>query len=265
MNFIHHFRNVMERMAEDPALRGNHISLYMALFYHWNRFRFRTPLAIIREDMMQLSKIASTATYTRCLKDLERQGYLTYEPSCSQYSPSYVHLFNFEKAERKNNGKGDENDSGKDSRKAAEKVTEPKLNNTNLTNSINGVNHDHNPQQKFYRSERRDQGVQKNPDDGADDRHDEQNLQTGRDGRPETLDEVKAWFAEAKASAASAEKFYHYYESVGWKVGGKAVIKNWKASARYWLMNENTTIHDTPKLKPGNLHVAPGKDYSEPL
>jgi hypothetical protein len=265
MNFIHHFRNVMDRIAEDPVLRGNHISLYMALFYHWNRFRFRTPLAIIREDMMQLSKIASTATYTRCLKDLERQGYLTYEPSCSQYRPSYVHLVNFEKAERKDNEKGDRNDSEKDIRKAAEKVTEPELNNTNLPNSVNDVNHDDNPQQKTYESENGDQSIQKIPDDSAGDRHDAQDLQTGRDKRPKTLDEVKAWFAEAQAPAASAEKFFHYYESIGWKAGGKATITNWKASARYWLTNEKTKPHDTPKLKPGNLHVAPGKDYSEPL
>jgi hypothetical protein len=34
-----------------------------------------------------------------------------------------------------------------------------------------------------------------------------------------------------------ADKFWHYYESVGWKVG-KHEMKSWKAAVRTWELNQ---------------------------
>jgi len=48
---------------------------------------------------------------------------------------------------------------------------------------------------------------------------------------------LKEWIEYAKSLAppyaeTDAEGAWNYYESVGWKVGGKAPMKNWKASCR---------------------------------
>ena len=37
-----------------------------------------------------------------------------------------------------------------------------------------------------------------------------------------------------------AEKFFDHFSSNGWKVGGKAPMKDWKASARNWIRNSGT-------------------------
>lgn len=39
-----------------------------------------------------------------------------------------------------------------------------------------------------------------------------------------------------------AQKFYDYFSSNGWKVGGKAVMKDWKAACRNWIRNNQTKI-----------------------
>lgn len=51
-------------------------------------------------------------------------------------------------------------------------------------------------------------------------------------------DDVKAYFLEKKDTEDNANKFYDYYESNGWKVGGRTTMKDWKASARNWMRNE---------------------------
>ena len=51
-----------------------------------------------------------------------------------------------------------------------------------------------------------------------------------------TLQEVKEYCLE-RGNAVDPQKFFDYYESVGWKVG-KNPMKNWKASVRYWESNQ---------------------------
>ena len=50
---------------------------------------------------------------------------------------------------------------------------------------------------------------------------------------PPTLDEVKAYNRE-KQLHIDCERFIDYYTSNGWKVGGRAPMKDWKAAARNW-------------------------------
>ena len=54
-----------------------------------------------------------------------------------------------------------------------------------------------------------------------------------------TLEEVKAFAAELDAERC-VENFHDHFESNGWLVGGKAVMKNWKAAFRKWVRNEPT-------------------------
>ena len=53
-------------------------------------------------------------------------------------------------------------------------------------------------------------------------------------GRPSSLHEVKDYFKEIDSSVEEAEKFVDWYDSVGWKVKGGNLVKDWKACARRW-------------------------------
>ena len=66
-----------------------------------------------------------------------------------------------------------------------------------------------------------------------------------------TLEEVQAYCKERKSSI-SAEYFYDYYESNGWKVG-KNPMKDWKATVRRWELREqsNSKNSQQPELKEG--------------
>src|SRR5690606_22282479 len=72
-----------------------HISLYIALFQFWNFNRFKNPISISRDEIMRISKIASKATYHKCLKNLHSLGYIDYQPSYNPFKGSQVFMLNF--------------------------------------------------------------------------------------------------------------------------------------------------------------------------
>ena len=63
---------------------------------------------------------------------------------------------------------------------------------------------------------------------------------------PPTLVEINAYIKE-KSYAVNGEKFFYYYESVGWIVGGKKQMKSWKASIANWHIRDGET--QKPKTK----------------
>ena len=71
-NYIIHLNSTFKRFADDENATPFHISLYMALFHKWNSAKFRNPISVARDDLMFLSKIGSTNTYTKCLKELDK-------------------------------------------------------------------------------------------------------------------------------------------------------------------------------------------------
>ena len=82
---------------------------------------------------------------------------------------------------------------------------------------------------------------------------------------PPTLEFVKIYFDEKGVSSIEAEKFFNYFESNGWLVGGRAKMKDWKAAARNWILN---IPKFAPKPKPsGNnpFNLNQYKNYGEPL
>lgn len=52
---------------------------------------------------------------------------------------------------------------------------------------------------------------------------------------PPTEAEAIAYFAEQGSSEQEAENFIDHYTANGWTQSGKAKIKDWKSSARYWI------------------------------
>ncbi len=60
-----------------------------------------------------------------------------------------------------------------------------------------------------------------------------------------TADDIRQYAAENKMPNFDAEYFIDYYESVGWKIGGKSPMKSWQATVRRWISKGGTDQHDS--------------------
>ncbi|MDY7397046.1 transcriptional regulator [Aureibaculum sp. 2210JD6-5] len=87
--------------------------------------------------------------------------------------------------------------------------------------------------------------------------------------QPQNVEEVIQFFKEKQNSKTEAEKFFNYYESNGWKVGGKTDMKDWKAAARNWIIKANESnqkpTSSTHVQNRDNLNTSTNKNYNEPL
>ena len=79
------------------------------------------------------------------------------------------------------------------------------------------------------------------------------------------MEEIKDFFLSSKGTDLEADKFFNYYESNGWLVGGKSKMKNWKAAAKNWMANASKFQKFKPPEKETYLNVNQDKDYSVPL
>lgn len=81
------------------------------------------------------------------------------------------------------------------------------------------------------------------------------------------LKEVLKYFQEQNFSELEANKFFNYFSSNEWLVGGKSPMKNWKAAAKNWLLNNKKYSNNNSKksIQPQNLSSSINKNYSERL
>jgi len=63
-----------------------------------------------------------------------------------------------------------------------------------------------------------------------------------------TTEQVHAYAAELNQPTFDAGKFCDHYESNGWRVGGKASMKCWRASVRQWLRTGGTQSNGRPSV-----------------
>lgn len=98
VNYIKHLNAVYTRMAEDQRLSPHHISLYLALFQMWNLNHFRSPVSVSRSELKLLAKIGSNNTYSKCLRNLDEFGYISYSPSTNPMLGSTVSCIRFDTA-----------------------------------------------------------------------------------------------------------------------------------------------------------------------
>lgn len=80
------------RSINDPMIKPTHISLYLALFQFWHHNGLKNPVNIDRKEVMEVSKIASKATYHKCIAELHNKGYIKYLPSKNPFKSSMVYL-----------------------------------------------------------------------------------------------------------------------------------------------------------------------------
>mgnify|MGYP000514729982 CR=1 FL=1 len=88
------------------------------------------------------------------------------------------------------------------------------------------------------------------------------------EGKKPTLLQLETHFAAKQWPAVEAQKFFNYYQSNGWLVGGKTPMQSWKACASNWMLNSvkfNNGKTNNENNKAGKLHTTTNKNYGEPL
>jgi hypothetical protein len=281
MNYIKHLTGFFEKVAIDKTLNPTHVSLYVALFQFWNCNRFKNPISISRDEVMRISKISSKATYHKCLKNLHSLGYINYEPSYNPFKGSHVYLFNFsddlkpipksEKTAIPNTepvfelvneqvvnklytGSGTSNETG------TEQALVPYINNTNIPNISNDL--------KIVNLDEQAKKIE--IDDGflKSDAFEEKEKSSAKKEKEEipTIENVKAYFLEQHFPELEAIKFFNYFSSNGWLVGGKTPMVDWQAAAQNWILNAPKFIsNEQQSYRAKHLNTGTDKDYSEPL
>lgn len=289
MNYIKHLTGFFEKVATDKTLNPTHVSLYIALFQFWNCNRFKNPISISRDEVMRISKISSKATYHKCLKNLHSLGYINYEPSYNPFKGSHVYLFNFsddlkpisknektaipknkpvfglvnEQVVNKSNTSSDtSNETG------AEQALVSYINNTNIPNISNDlkiVNLDEQSQNFEINNDfLKNIGTQEKEKSSA--KKEKEFLVTSSAVEKPTIEEVKSYFFEEHFPEIEAIKFFNYFSSNGWLVGGKTPMVNWQAAAQNWMLNASKFIsNELQSNRAKHLNTGTDKDYSEPL
>ena len=67
-----------------------------------------------------------------------------------------------------------------------------------------------------------------------------------------SVDDVKA-YCEGRKNSVDAERFVAYYESVGWRIGGKSPMRDWRAAVRTWERRQ--TSEPQTKRKPDEIPI----------
>ena len=275
MNYIKHLTGFFERVIIEKTLNPTHISLYMALFQFWNCNRFRNPISISRDEVMRISKISSKATYHKCLKNLHALRYIDYQPSYNPFKGSHVIMFNFSedlkplsKSERKlKNEQLSEpvneqvlNKSWTSSETSSEQALVPSINNINKTNNLN-IENVLNLETQVQKI-----GDLENSKFKINISEKEKSCEKKEKDVTSTIENVKAYFLEQHFPELEAIKFFNYFSSNGWLVGGKTPMVDWHAAAQNWILNAPKFVSNEQQPNRGKyLNTATDKDYSEPL
>jgi len=89
---------------------------------------------------------------------------------------------------------------------------------------------------------------------------------------PPSEQHIQIYFEEKGSPPVEGEKFFNYYQSNGWLIGGKSKMKDWKAAARNWILNQkkfnSKTKKDNPQKKlskSGSSKLNQDKNYNTPL
>jgi hypothetical protein len=277
MNYIKHLTGFFDKVAKDKVLNPTHVSMYVALFQFWNCNRFKNPISISRDEVMRISKISSKATYHKCLKNLHALGYINYEPSYNPFKGSQVYLFNLSD-ELKPMSKNEKNTSSNNvpvfkpvdeqalnksctsSETSTEQALVSYINNTNIPNISNNL--------KIVNLDEQSQNFE--IEDDIFKNQDDKNQKEKSSAKKEkvnipVIEEVKTYFFKQTFPELEAIKFFNYFSSNGWLVGGKTPMVDWQAAAQNWILNANKfNIPENPN-RAKHLNTITEKDYSEPL
>ncbi|POS02208.1 hypothetical protein Q361_105103 [Flavobacterium croceum DSM 17960] len=282
MNYIKHLTGFFNRIALENSLNPTHISLYLALFQCWNVNRFKNPIIISRDEMMKGSKIASKATYHKCIKELQRLNFLDYFPSYNPYSGTQVFMMNFSEGNNFSQNSSDTTSSNNDPTRLFFKPSKPKNEsvNSNVAEQVNEPPYIYNNKQTLKNDKNidRDTNFQNFNEDlflkNETAEQKEKNSAKKEKVKSPPLESVKEFFKFQNFTEFEAERFFNYYSSIGWLIGGKTKMKDWQAAARNWMLNtpkfkinlpNPSTQKANPQPRAYNLNATIDKNYAEPL
>ena len=209
----------------------------MALFQFWNQHRFPSSFTVARSDLMNLSKIKSKTTYSKCLKELMSWHYIIYEPSNNPLNKSRFSLINiwasaWPRAELLELDTSPNNGPPLDESVPA--------NGLPLDQSVPANGPPLIPLYKTYK-------------------HKHINVEVPPD---QIL--VIDFFLSQESTKEEGQKFWNHYESIEWK-SGNTKIKNWQAAATKWLIGGKQRNTKGLVQKMDYLHTTKNKDYGKPL
>jgi len=268
MNYILQLSGFFQRVAADNRLNPTHVSLYMAIFQFWNAERFQNPVSISRQELMRISKISAKATYHKCIKDLHNFGYIQYLPSFNPFKGSLVYLFDMQSS-----AKPVSTHDRTNIETSIEQALAPYINKENILN-LNIENEEAQPKNDIVLkvSKNKVKVVEINGEKVDPKKLPEKSTRAIRpiNAFQPTIEKIREYFLEQNSSEVEAQKFFNHFQSNGWKVGGKAPMKDWQAAAGNWILNipqfsPQPQIGVQKQPIPGNLNVTTGKNYSEPL
>ena len=259
MNYIKHLTGFFNCILREKNIYPTHISLYLALFQSWNVSRFKNPITISREEMMKASRIASKATYHKCIKELQLLGFIEYLPSYNPYSGTEVIMYNLSDGKKplssSINGQTKlviEQVNGQ----VTEHVIEPHIYNNKQTFKNNkNISIESNLEflieEEFLKTREKEK------------------KSSAKKKESPSLESVKEFFKVEVYPEIEAERFFNYYTSTGWLIGGKTPMKDWNAAARNWVLTTSKFSINSPKIaeqsRANNLQTNNDKDYAEPL
>lgn len=284
INFIQHINTFWKYATNDARLKPNHISLYIALFMTWNKHRFRHRFPIKREKMMQTSKIGSANTYTHCLKELHKCGYIIYRPSGRPYILSTVSIVlltegfgkqaaytpaieeregNMDNSLKGDASTGKERDSSLkgDTRAGTERDTCTGMENDigtdlktdtyagieNDTATVSNLRHNYLNKNMIAKTEGKQAPAEK------------KDLIKNKNQKP-TIAAVLEWFARREETPQEARRFFYHYEAINWTLSGQPII-DWEAAAAKWAEN----IKSSKNIKSEKSYTHGTRSYSDPL
>ncbi|WP_445749429.1 transcriptional regulator [Polaribacter sp.] len=284
MNYIKHLTGFFIRIASEETIYPTHISLYIALFQSWNINRFKNPISISRDEMMKTSRIASKATYHKCIKELQNMGFIEYLPSYNPYSGSEVIIHDL--SDRKAVFKSQTSSiivqtipiNNQANSNVTEQVNEPNIYNKKKTFKNNkNISIDTNfkifNEGEFLIDSKREM-LSHSPTQMKNNQNEvgKKSSAKKREIENPSIEQVKEYFKQEEYSEFEAERFYNYYTSNGWLIGGKTKMIDWNAAARNWMLNtakftvnlpQNLQSKEQPRAK--HLQVTEDKNYAEPL
>ena len=231
---------------------------------------------------MRISKISSKATYHKCMRELNDKGYIKYEPSYNPFKGSMVILFNFSEdlkpVQKKDNTSSKilpvseqvVNKLCTSSETSSEQVNgifyKHNINNTNITNIENLQTSEKNFQNENNFILNEEQLEIENLE------KEKSSAKKEKDFVTPNQEEVKQFFQQENFPEVEAQKFYNYFSSIGWLVGGKTPMIDWQAAAQNWMLNaenfNSKPIRHTQLVegqKPNHLTTTTDKNYAEPL
>ena len=234
MNYIKHQQNVFAMMDENENIKPTHISLYISLFRIWNHNRFKNPITVFRAEIMKMSKISSQTTYSKVLKELELYGFIRYHPSYDPNLGSKIYLTIFWTGTRP---------------RPVQNLVPIYKHINNIYNNSKSNDLSQNELKEDNMKEKQKKAFQVPP-----------------------IEHIQIYFEQKGYPKIEGDRFFNYYESVGWLVGGKTKMKDWKAAARNWMLNvdkfqkkePNSNSKQEPITKPESKPFS-GSGYSEPL